>query len=165
MQEMGEKAMFDAEVVENPFIIILFIVLVGLCKVFYATNAFAFYIVITALLSIILGTIYFIYKKEYNRIKQRDMDRVKATLTRFLRTKYSTMSQINSFFVLMEEEKYVSKITILKRCFKSYQLTLTTFIPSGELLCSVTVSENKVDIDEVREISMLDLKKELYVNK
>lgn len=63
MQEMGEKAMFDAEVVENPFIIILFIVLVGLCKVFYATNAFAFYIVITALLSIILGTIYFIYKK------------------------------------------------------------------------------------------------------
>lgn len=157
--------LFDAEIIENPLIVILLVVLFGLCKVFYNTNIFAFYIVITTLLSIVLGTLYFVYKREYNRIKQRDMDRVKATLTRFLRTKYSTMSQINNFFVLMEEAKHVSKITILKRCFNSYQLTLTTFIPSGELLCSVTVNADIVAIDEVREISKMDLKKELYVNE
>ncbi|MCU5282116.1 hypothetical protein OCA22_27585 [Bacillus cereus] len=157
--------MFDAELVENPLFIILSVVFVGLCKIFYDTNVFAFYIVITTLFSVVLGTIYFIYKKEYNRIKQGDMIRVKTTLTRFLRTKHSTMSNINDFFVLMEEEKHISKRTILKRCFNSYRLTLTTFIPSGELLCFVTVTEDIVAIDEVREVSKLDLKKELYVNE
>lgn len=90
---------------------------------------------------------------------------VKATLTRFLRTKYSNASNVTEFFVLVEDEKNISKRTLLKRCFKSYQVNLKTFIPSGELLCSVTVSGDKVDIDEVREVSKLDLKKELYVNE
>ncbi|MCU5282117.1 hypothetical protein OCA22_27590, partial [Bacillus cereus] len=74
-------------------------------------------------------------------------------------------SNINDFFILVEEEKNVSRRTFLKRCFKLYQIDLKAFIPSGELLCSVTVSGDKVDIDEIREISKLDLKKELYVNE
>ncbi|HDR7922386.1 hypothetical protein [Bacillus paranthracis] len=140
------------------------LMLIGLFKMLYDKNVFAFYSVITMLFIAIVSTIYFVYKKEYNRIKNKDMISVKATLTRFLRIKYSKSSNINDFFVLVEDEKNVSRRTFLKRCFKSYQVDLKVFIPSGELLCSVTVSGDKVDIDEIREVSKLDLKKELYVN-
>ncbi|MED0951547.1 hypothetical protein P4T70_26165 [Bacillus mobilis] len=141
------------------------LMLIGLFKMLYDKNVFAFYSVITMIIIAIVGTIYFVYKKEYNRIKNKDMLNVKANLTRFLRTKYSKASNINDFFVLVEDEKNVSKRTLLKRCFKSYQVDLKAFIPSGELLCSVTVNADIVAIDEVREISKMDFKKELYVNE
>ncbi|MDX5853440.1 hypothetical protein SIM22_04755 [Bacillus cereus group sp. BfR-BA-01363] len=138
------------------------LMLIKFFKMLYNKNTFAFYGVIAIIIIFIVGTIYFVCKKEYTRIKNKDMISVKATLTRFLRAKYSKSSNINDFFVLVEDEKNVSKRTLLKRCFKSYQVDLKAFIPSGELLCSVTVSGDKVDIDEIKQVSNVNFAKEFY---
>ncbi|HDR7922387.1 hypothetical protein [Bacillus paranthracis] len=120
----------------------------------YTNHFTAFGLGFIGVVMCIIGISLYIYKIEYNRIKNKDFDRVKKTLTRYLKKS----------FVLVEEEKGLTKKDINKRCFTSYQTKFTVFVPDGELLCTVNVSEYDVDVMKVKRVSKMNLNKELYVS-
>ncbi len=112
----------------------------------------------------IIGIALYFYKLEYNRIKNKDFDRVKTVLIKYLKKRYASKSDGGGFFALVEEEKGLTKKDINKRCFTSYQTKLTVFIPDGELLCTVKVSEYDVYVSKVKRVSKMNLNKELYAS-
>ncbi|MDF9599170.1 hypothetical protein P7D15_01900 [Bacillus cereus] len=71
---------------------------------------------------------------------------------------------IMSIMAIVEEEKGLTKKDINKRCFTSYQTKFTVFVPDGELLCTVNVSEYDVDVMKVKRVSKMNLNKELYAS-
>ncbi|MFJ8528433.1 hypothetical protein [Bacillus sp. NPDC094106] len=161
--------MFDSD---DPLdsLLIMTLWLVGLAHVFLALSIFSRFFP-RNLIPIMCGlagitvvffaslAIYF-WKKEYDRIKNTDFERVKRYLTTYIQKQYAPDQ--NDVFVLVEEEKGLTRKEILKRCFHTYQLNISVFVPNGELLCKVKVSKKEIWIKDIKQISNVNFAKEFY---
>ncbi|WP_144536732.1 hypothetical protein [Bacillus thuringiensis] len=114
---------------------------------------------ITGIVFIGAGISMYFIKKEYDRITKYDFDRVKHLLSQYLKEHYFTGQ--NDSFVLVEEEKGVTRKEFLKRCFASYHIDLKVFVPDGELLCTVKVYKEGIRVKNVERLSHTNYKIEL----
>ncbi|MFJ8528432.1 hypothetical protein [Bacillus sp. NPDC094106] len=100
-----------------------------------------------------------ICKKEYNRIKNTDIDRIKKYLMNHITNNHRIDSK--NIFLLVDEEKSVTKNELLKRCFCTYETNVSMFVSHGEFLCEMKVSPKDVRIQTVKRISTIDFQEEL----
>ncbi|MFJ8528434.1 hypothetical protein [Bacillus sp. NPDC094106] len=99
------------------------------------------------------------FKKEYDRIAKHDFDRVKRLLSQYLNENHFTGQ--DDGFVLVEEEKGLTRKDFLKRCFDSYHVDLKVFVPDGKLLCTVKVYKEGIRVKNVERLSHMNYRKEL----
>ncbi|WP_242249068.1 hypothetical protein [Bacillus cereus group sp. BfR-BA-01328] len=125
-------------------------------QLIYEENIFYFYITLSSLISFIAGVMYGIYKKEYNRIKTNDFNRIKEEIKKHIRSFYPE----ETFFLI--DEKEVSKREILKRCFCTYELSIHVFAHHGELVYQVKVNKNEVWLKDFKQVSNVNFAKEFY---
>ncbi|MEC3269855.1 hypothetical protein [Bacillus thuringiensis] len=123
---------------------------------FYDKNVFYFWTGISGFLSLIAGIMYGLYKKEYNRIKTNDFNRTKEEIKKHIRSFYPE----ETFFLI--DEKEVSKREILKRCFRTYELSIHVFAHHGELVYQVKVNKNEVWLKDFKQVSNVNFAKEFY---
>lgn len=113
---------------------------------------------ITGIVFIGVGISMYFIRKEYDRITKYDFDRVKRLLSQYLNEEY--FNGQNNSFILVEEEKGVTKKDFLKRCFASYHIDLKVFVPDGELLCTIKVYKEGIRVKNVERLSHTDYRKE-----
>lgn len=121
---------------------------------FYDKNVFYFWTGISGFISLIAGILYGFYKKEYNRIKKEDCNRIKEKIKQHIRSCY-----VENTFCLVEE-KVFSKREILKRCFRTYELTVHAFAHHGELVYQVKVNKDEVWLKDFKQVSNVNFVKE-----
>ncbi|HHT7008622.1 TPA: hypothetical protein ACTZ3A_001161 [Bacillus cereus] len=135
------------------FLIISFVhMLVNL----YNSNIFYFITGVSAFVSLVAGNVYCLYKKEYNRIKTEDCNRVKEEIKQHIRSFYPEET-----FSLIDEKEFTRK-EILKRCFRTYELTVHAFAHHGELVYQVKVNKNEVWLKDFKQVSNVNFAKEFY---
>lgn len=123
---------------------------------FYDKNVFYFWTGIFGFLSLIAGIMYGLYKKEYNRIKTNDFNRIKEEIKKHILSFYPE----ETFFLI--DGKEVSKREILKRCFRTYELSIHVFAHHGELVYQVKVNKDEVWLKDFKQVSNVNFAKEFY---
>lgn len=121
---------------------------------FYNKNVFYFWTGLSGFISLIAGILYGFYKKEYNRIKTEDCNRMKEEIKQHIRSCY-----VENTFCLVEE-KEVSKREILRRCFRTYELTVHAFAHHGELVYQIKVNKDELWIKNIKQVSNVNFAKE-----
>ncbi|MDF9599168.1 hypothetical protein P7D15_01890 [Bacillus cereus] len=122
----------------------------------YNSNIFYFITGVSAFVSLVAGNVYCLYKKEYNRIKTNDFNRIKEEIKKHIRSCY-----VENTFCLVEE-KEVSKREILKRCFRTYELSIHVFAHHGELVYQTKVNKDEVWFKNITQVSNVNFAKEFY---
>ncbi|MFJ8528431.1 hypothetical protein [Bacillus sp. NPDC094106] len=115
--------------------------------------------VIVLVLFVLLISLTIAYFIEYKLIKNHDIDRIKDYLLKFLST--SNTYNPERKLVLISEEKHVTSIKLLTRCFNDYLAKVKVYIADGEFLCTVYVSKSDVVLMEMKQLVTFDLHKEL----
>lgn len=150
------------------YIIFLSMLMISLCFITLLISSIQDWLKnnLSVIIYVILGVIVsglclgmYFFKKEYNRITNEDFDRVKRLLSQYLNENYFTGQ--NDSFVLVEEEKGLTRKDFLKRCFASYHIDLKVFVPDGELLCTVKVYKEGIRVKNVERLSHTNYKIEL----
>ncbi|HFJ9376599.1 MULTISPECIES: hypothetical protein [Bacillus] len=118
----------------------------------YNSNIFYFITGVSAFVSLVAGNVYC----EYNRIKTNDFNRIKEEIKKHIRSFYPE----ETFFII--DEKEVSKREILKRCFRTYELSIHVFAHHGELVYQVKVNKNEVWLKDFKQVSNVNFAKEFY---
>ncbi|HDR7922385.1 hypothetical protein J0794_27005 [Bacillus paranthracis] len=121
---------------------------------FYDKNVFYFWTGIFGFISLIAGILYGFYKKEYNRIKTEDCNRIKEEIKQHIRSCYPEET-----FSLIDEKEFTRK-EILKRCFRTYELSVHAFAHHGELVYQVKVNKDEVWLKDFKQVSNVNFVKE-----
>lgn len=123
---------------------------------FYDKNVFYFWTGISGFLSLIAGIMYSLYKKEYNRIKTNDFNRIKEEIKKHIRSFYPE----ETFFLI--DEKECTRKEMFKRCFRTYELSIHVFAHHGELIYQTKVNKDEIWLKNITQVSNVNFAKELY---
>lgn len=140
-------------IVIGPTCVLLIVSQILWMFTFSIENIFYFIIGIVNFLCLI-ASIMCIYNIEYNRIKREDFGRIKKEIQKHIRSCYPEET-----FSLIDEKEFTRK-EILKRCFRTYELTVHAFAHHGELVYQVKVNKDEVWLKDFKQVSNVNFVKE-----